>query len=260
VSELTPHAARNRAAWDAYADEYQRLHSAQLDASGGDAWGMWQQPEASLGVLGDVSGLDVLELGCGAARWSAALARRGARCTALDLSPRQIELARATVAGLDVTLVEASAEDVPLPDASFDVIFTDHGAFTFADPLLVMPQCARLLRPGGLLAFSMMTPIVDLVWPLDVDDPTQCFVRDYFDLRSGDDGRTVGFQLPYGAWVRLFREHGFVIEDLIELRPPAGAVSSYRSAAATEWARRWPIEHIWKARSQPGALPTAAFG
>jgi SAM-dependent methyltransferase len=250
MTDLTPHAARNRAAWDAFADEYQRLHGAQLDASGGDAWGMWQVPEAELGVLGDVAGRDVLELACGAARWSIGLARRGARCTGLDLSSRQIEMARETVAaaGVEVALVEASAEAVPLPDASFDIVFTDHGAFTFADPLLVMAQCARLLRPGGLLAFSTVTPIADLVWPLDADDPTQCFVRDYFDLRSGDDDAMVGFQLPYGAWIRLFREHGFVVEDLLEPRPPEGATSSYRSAAATQWARRWPIEHIWKAR------------
>jgi SAM-dependent methyltransferase len=213
---------------------------------------MWQQPEAELGVLGDVAGRDVLELACGAARWSIALARRGARCTALDLSPRQLELARETVAaaGVEVALVEASAEAVPLPDGGFDVVFSDHGAFTFADPLLVMAECARLLRPGGLLAFSTVTPIADLVWPLDVDDPTQCFVRDYFDLRSGDEGQMTGFQLPYGAWIRLFRQHGFVVEDLIELRPRTGAASSYRSAAATEWARRWPIEHIWKARRE----------
>jgi SAM-dependent methyltransferase len=250
MSELTPHAARNRAAWDAYADDYQRRHGPQLEASGGDAWGMWQAPESELQVLGDVAGRDVLEIGCGAARWSIGLARRGARSTGLDVSPRQIEIARETVAaaGVEVALVEASAEAVPLPDASFDIVFTDHGAFTFADPLLVMPECARLLRPGGLLAFSTVTPIADLVWPLDAEDPTQCFVRDYFDLRSGDDDAMVGFQLPYGAWIRLFAAHGFVIEDLIELRPPAGAPSSYRSAAATQWARRWPIEHIWKAR------------
>lgn len=249
MTDLTPHAARNRAAWDAFADEYEHLHGAQLEGSGGDAWGMWQVPEAELGVLGDVAGLDVLELSCGAARWSVALARRGAHCTALDLSSRQLELARGTVAaaGVEVALVEASAESVPLADASFDIVFTDHGGFTFADPLLVMPQCARLLRPGGLLAFSTVTPIVDLVWPLDADDPTQCFVRDYFDLHSGD-GHTIGFQLPYGGWLRLFRANGFVVEDLIELRPPDGVASSYRSAAATEWARRWPIEHIWVAR------------
>ncbi len=251
MTELTPHASRNRAFWDGFADEYQQLHGEQLEASGGDAWGMWQVPEAEIGVLGDVAGLDVLELACGAARWSIGLARRGARCTALDLSARQLQLARETVAargrrghagrGL-------SAEAVPLPDGASISSSPTTARSRSPIPLLVMPECARLLRPGGLLAFSMMTPIVDLVWPLDADDPTQCFVRDYFDLRSGDDGQTVGFQLPYGAWIRLFGEHGFVVEDLIELRPPDGATTTYRSEAATQWARRWPIEHIWKAR------------
>ena len=39
------------------------------------AWGAWRRPESELQVLGDVTGRDVLELGCGAAQWSAALAR-----------------------------------------------------------------------------------------------------------------------------------------------------------------------------------------
>jgi len=247
---LTSHAARNRAAWEATSDAYQARHGAQLEASGGAAWGMWQLPEDDLRVLGDVAGLDVLELGCGAAQWSIALARRGARATGLDLSPRQLAHARAAVAaaGVDVTLVEASAESVPLPDAGFDVVFCDHGAFSFADPLRLVPECARLLRSGGLLAFCTTTPIADLVWPLPDDDPGERFVRDYYDLRCADDGEHVGFQLPYGTWIGLLRSHGFAIDDLIELRPPEGATSSYRSAAATEWARRWPIEHIWKAR------------
>ena len=40
---------------------------------------MWQLPESELRVLGDVSGRDVLEFGCGAAQWSIALAAQGAR-------------------------------------------------------------------------------------------------------------------------------------------------------------------------------------
>lgn len=247
---LTPHAARNRAAWDGYADAYEARHGAQLEASGGAAWGMWQRPEDELCVLGEVAGRDVLELGCGAARWSIALARRGARAVGLDLSARQLEHARSAVrdAGVDVRLVEGSAEAVPLPDASFDVVFTDHGAFTFADPLLVMPECARLLRPGGRLAFSTVTPIADLLWALDDDDPGERVIRDYFDLRAYDDDQMVGFQLPYGEWIRLFVANGFVVEDLVELRPPEGEESSYRSPASTAWARRWPLEHVWKAR------------
>src|SRR5665811_2471242 len=100
--------------------------------------------------------LDILELGCGAAQWSIALALRGARPVGLDLSERQLEHARRLMAeaGVDFPLVHASAEAVPLPDATFDIVFCDFGAMTFADPYRTVPQATRLLRPGGLFAFS----------------------------------------------------------------------------------------------------------
>ena len=56
------------------------------------------------------------------------------------------------------------------------------------------------------------------------------------------------FQLPYGDWIRLFRANGFVIEDLLELRPEPDATSSYRDDVDRDWARRWPAEHIWRVR------------
>lgn len=67
------------------------------------AWGVWQIPEAELNVLGDVREKDILKFGCGAAQWSIALAKAGARPVGLDLSDRQLEHARAlmTQAGLD---------------------------------------------------------------------------------------------------------------------------------------------------------------
>ena len=58
---------------------------------------------------------------------------------------------------------------MPLPDASFDIVFCDHGAMTFADPYRTVPEASRLLRPGGLFAFSHHTPIESIAWPLDGD-------------------------------------------------------------------------------------------
>ena len=74
-------------------------------------------------------------------------------------------------AGVDFPLVHGSAEATGFPDASFDIAFCDHGAMSFADPYRTVPEAARLLRPGGLLAFSMHTPIIDLVWELGADHP-----------------------------------------------------------------------------------------
>jgi SAM-dependent methyltransferase len=247
---LTPHADRNRSAWDAMSDDYQGRNGPQLEASGGLAWGVWQIPESELNVLGDVRDKDMLELGCGAAQWSIALARAGARPVGLDLSARQLEHARTLMAeaGLDVPLVQASAESVPFPDASFDIVFCDYGAMTFADPYLTVPEVARLLRPGGLFAFSHATPIRQIAWPLDAERAGDRLVYDYFGMHAFDDGQTIDFNLPYGEWIRLFRRCGFTIEDLIEPRPAADAVSTYRDEQERDWSRRWPGESIWRLR------------
>ncbi|HET9545700.1 MAG TPA: hypothetical protein VFO88_08980, partial [Gaiellaceae bacterium] len=61
----------------------------------------------------------------------------------------------------------------------------------------------------------------------------------------------VEFDLPYGEWIRVFREAGLSVEVLVEVRPPEGAASTYRNAAETEFARGWPMEQIWKARKTP---------
>jgi SAM-dependent methyltransferase len=247
---LTAHASRNREAWNASSDEYQSRHGGQLADSGGLAWGTAQIPEAELQVLGEVAGREILELGCGAAQWSIALAGRGAHPVGLDLSERQLEHARRLMAeaGVDFPLIHASAEAVPLPDASFDIVFCDFGAMTFADPYRTVPEAARLLRPGGLFAFSHESPIATICWPLDADEVGDRLVVDYFGLHAIDDGVHVSFQLPFGEWIRLFRASGFTIEDCLEPRPGPEATSSYRSAASLAWARRWPAETIWRLR------------
>jgi ubiquinone/menaquinone biosynthesis C-methylase UbiE len=155
---LSSSAEQNRRWWDRTSDEYQERHR-EFIGNADPRWGMWQLPESELKILGDVSGKDVLELGCGAAQWSILLAKQGARPVGLDNSQRQLDHARRLMAeaGVDFPLVHSSAEDVPLPDGSFDVVFCDHGAFSFADPYRLVPEASRLLRPGGLLAFSMLS-------------------------------------------------------------------------------------------------------
>src|SRR5712691_4154469 len=217
-SPLSEHARKNRAMWEASIDSYEQQHATALSGEKAMAWGMWRIPEEELHILGEVSGKDVLELGCGAARWSIALAGRGARPVGLDFSSRQLQYARRLMkeAGVDFPLVEASAEDVPLPDASFDIVFCDWGAMTFCDPVRTVPEAARLLRPGGLFAFSTATPIQVLCQNLQTDQVERTLVNDYFGMKRMEWEKEVNFQLPYGEWIRLFRRAGFVVEDLFE--------------------------------------------
>jgi len=94
----------------------------------------------------------------------------------------------------------------------------------------------------------LATPVVTS--PVQTDQLTNRLVNDYFGMQRLEWEDEVDFQLPYGEWIRLFRQHSMLIEDLIETQPPNGATSTYRDAAETKWARHWPMENIWKLRKE----------
>jgi SAM-dependent methyltransferase len=252
VSARRSHEQHNREFWDADADDYQALHGDDLTRRA-RAWGAWRIPESELGVLGDVSGRDVLEFGCGAGQWSIALASNGARPVGLDQSVVQLTHARANCdsAGATLPLVAASGEATPFRNASFDVVFCDHGAMSFCDPAVTVREVARLLRPRGLIAFCHATPLVYLTWDTRRERQDTRLHRSYWELGRMDfDEGTIDFQLPHGEWIRLLRAHGFDVEDLIELRPPEGGTTTYDEFVPAGWARRWPAEQIWRARKR----------
>ena len=243
---MSSHVRHNRAFWDADADDYQAAHGDQL-AHAPTAWGAYRVPEAELQILGPVAGLDVLELGCGAAQWSIALAAQGARVVGLDVSQAQLSHARLGAPAL--TLVQASGEQLPFAGESFDIVFCDHGAMSFCDPEISTAECARLLRPGGLLAFCCTHPMLYLTWDDAREQQTRKLQIDYEQLgRMALEEGTIDWVLPPGAWVRVLRANGFEVDDLVELCAADGATTTYAEFAPPKWARRWPAEWIWKAR------------
>ena len=247
--ELTEHAQRNKAEWEKAAAEYEESGRRGWSGEKPPSWGIWHIPEAELRVLPDVVGKDVVELGCGTAYWSAWLARMGAKPVGIDITDAQLANARKFMAeyGPEFPLIQASAEDVPLPDASFDIAFSEYGASIWCDPDLWVPEAARLLRPGGELIF-----LCNGVLAVLTDDPPNehQLVRDYFGMRRFEwpDDEGVDFHLGYGEWIRVFRDNGFEVEDLIELQAAAEGPETRYEWMNRAWAHRWPSEEIWKAR------------
>lgn len=252
------HERANRAFWDADADDYQAAHAADLDGRP-EAWGVWRIPEVEVlafgdGGLGALRDLDVLEYGCGAAQWSVALAARGARPVGLDISAAQLAHARcaARTRGVALRLVCASGEAAPFADASFDLVFCDHGALSFCDPEVAVPECARVLRPGGRLVFCHTTPLVYLTWDPARRRQTRRLVTPWRERWFFDSGEgTVDAVWSHGAWIRCFRRAGLVVENLIELAPPPGATTTFDDFVPAAWARRWPAEQIWCCTRMP---------
>lgn len=244
---------RNRELWTRSNAEYTDASARAAWASEEITWGMWGVPESGLGLLGDVAGRDVVELGCGTAYFGSWLARRGARVVGVDPTPAQLETARRLMreTGLEFDLVEAAAEDVPLPDGSFDLVLSEYGASIWADPHRWVAEAARLLRPGGELVFLRNSTLLILCAP-DTGRVSETLHRSQFGMHRFEwpDGG-VEFHLAHGDWIALLRAHGFEVERLVELQAPETARDhEYYDFVAAEWARRWPAEEIWQARKR----------
>jgi SAM-dependent methyltransferase len=248
--ELPDYVPRNIAVWTKTNAEYTGPNARGSWAREDVSWGIFVIPESELGVLGDVAGLDVVELGCGTAYFSAKLARLGARPVGVDPTPAQLATAREMQAefGLDFPLIEAAAEAIPLPDASFDLALSEYGASIWADPYRWIPEAARLLRPGGRLIFLRNSTIVTLCQALDgATEQLQRPLRELRRIEWPDTGE-VEFHLPIGELVDLLRQNGFQLDRLLELYAPEGAEThSYYDFVTGEWARQWPAEELWVA-------------
>jgi len=251
MTRISDDAKRNREQWTKANAEFTDSRARHCWAAREITWGVFAIPETSLNTLGQVDGLDVVELGCGTAYVSAWLARRGAHPVAVDVTPAQLATARRCQSefAIDFPLVEASAENVPLASGSFDLAISEYGASIWCDPTLWIPEAHRLLRPGGRLWFLRNSPLSILCAP-DEGVAGETLQRPQRGLGRlewpGELG--VEWQLPHGELFRLLRRTGFDVIDLVELYPPDDAVDhSYYYTASVDWARKWPSEEIWVA-------------
>lgn len=259
LSGLSDHETRNRAWWNGDAPRWVAAAEQNWAEDAAPHWGIWHVPEAELHALPmgleGVEGMDVVELGCGTAYWSAWLARAGARPVGVDVSEAQLETARAMQArfGPEFPLVHAGAEDVPLDGGAFDLAFSEYGASIWCDPYTWIPEAARLLRPGGFLVF-LVGSVVGMLCAGDEDEPLGTeLVRAQRDLHRiewpDDDG--IEFHLPHGKLMDLLRETGFEDVRLTEVYAPdddGADPDEVVHYARRGWARRWPVEEIWSAR------------
>jgi SAM-dependent methyltransferase len=219
-------ARANRAWWDVEADGYYAEHGAFL---GDDdfVWGPEGLREADAGLLGQISGKQLLEIGAGAAQCSRYAARRGGRVVATDISGGMLRrglnlnLGFTLESGLTVPLVQCDATSLPFGDGSFDTVFTAYGAVPFvASSAAVMAEAARVLRAGGRFVFSTTHPIR---WALPDDPgyPGLTVTNSYFDRTpyvEEESGVTtyVEHHRTLGDRVRELTAAGLALVDLVE--------------------------------------------
>jgi SAM-dependent methyltransferase len=253
MPDLPDYVLSNKAHWTRANAQYTDARARNAWGSESVTWGVFNAPEEHVLALPDITGKDVIELGCGTAYFAAWLKRRGARrVVGVDVTPAQLVTAARLneETGLGLELFEANAEAVPLPDASFDVALSEYGASIWCDPKLWIPEAARLLREGGELVFLRNSTLSMLCMPNEgqIRKELQRPQRGMNKLQWPDSAE-VEFHLGHGDMFRLLTNSGFKVIDLIELYAAADATDhAYYSYVPAEWARQWPAEEIWRAR------------
>jgi ubiquinone/menaquinone biosynthesis C-methylase UbiE len=182
MTDSQKHLDMNRTAWDtAHPDLRNRRRSDWADDIRRGESG---RPPTEVSLMGDVCGLDVMQLSCaGDATQAFWLANEGARVTACDFSPNAIDIAREHAAdfGIDITfVVDDSQRLTTQADASFDWVHADYNTSYYEDLPLACRNWYRVLRPGGRLILHETHPMMNCMdW--QGDPPRLAVLRSYFD-------------------------------------------------------------------------------
>lgn len=202
--------------WNAWSEEFQEAGGHSIAVAFGPG-----APEGDdLGLLGDVSGQNAIELGCGGGQFGIALAQQGATVTGVDISEEQLDYARtlAEEHDVDIEFLHRSVTDLSgIQDDAFDLAFSAF-AFQWVDDLgACFREAARVLRDGGRLVFSVDHPYYKIV-----DTDSHEVTRSYFTdeprrvYSESLDAEMVVYSRGIGETVQLLTEAGFTVEAIRE--------------------------------------------
>ena len=119
------------------------------------------EPAARLVTYAGIErGQRVLDVACGTGVVAVTAARIGAHVTGLDLTPALLDAARenARIAAVSVDWHEGDAEALPFDADTFDVVVSQYGHIFAPRPDVTIGEMLRVLKPGGVIAFSTWPP------------------------------------------------------------------------------------------------------
>ena len=244
--------ALNQALWAVMNERFTDAAAEDMWSRAGTTWGLLRGAERAARGPGWVDGLDVVELACGTAYFSAWLARAGARTVAVDISHEQLVTARRmqVQVGPVFPLVQGDGDRVPLAGGRYDLVVSEHGAAVWCDPEKWLPEAARLLRPGGRLVFMTNSQPLLAVRPAPRKGVAgERLLRGQRETLPGAVARRRGRVPPLArglgavaARVRL-RGRG----PARDLRAAGGDDHAFYEIVSKDWATRWPAEELWVA-------------
>lgn len=226
--------------WDQFADKYQSQAAIATDAA---HWGPDIPDESELRLLGDVKGKRVLELGCGAAQSSIALARAGATAIGVDSSAGQLAHARRLCEANEVKVDLRQGDMADLAFLRADSIDAALSSFAFQyveDLNRVFRQVHRVMKVGAPLVFSLPHPAFSVIDEGSGTPPR--LERSYFERgveRYNWEG--IDFSAYHHTFADLYMgliRSSYRVDLVLEPEPLAGAPRSWFWRDAMEWVPR----------------------
>lgn len=186
-------------------------------------------------ACGDVAGKRVLDVGCGEGRMCRWLTTQGAHSVGLDPTPEMVAEARSQHS--DGEYVEAGAERMPFPDASFDLALSYLTLIDIENYREAIREIARVLRPGGRLVIANLNSFVTTrprAWyQNDAGEKLHVAVEDYYDERAllleWGGVSIYNWHRPFEAYLQALLGAGMILETFEEPRPTLEAVAQQPS-------------------------------
>ncbi len=148
-----------RKSWDKIAEPYRKRYEISTDVV---HYGPLCPGEDKLHLLSDIRGKTIIDLGCGGGQNAVALAKMGARVTAVDFSPEQIRLAENLASDHNATIefITGEISDLSfLPKSGFDIAISACAIAYVPDIESSFAEAFRILKPGGKFILSDMNPL-----------------------------------------------------------------------------------------------------
>ncbi len=194
-----------------------------------NAWNALYERPAVLRLAGDVSGLRVLDAGCGGGAHAAELVNRGADVVGIDSSAALLRIAERRLGGRGTFLRADLAEPLPFEDGSFDLVLSSLVLHYLEDWTFPLSEFHRVLRPRGRLVFSTHHPFMDhALSGHDNYFETYCFADSW---EKG--GRTISLKFwhrPLRAIVSSLGAADFSIHTIDEPDPEPAAAEKFPQA------------------------------
>jgi SAM-dependent methyltransferase len=196
---------------------YDEMGEAYADHGEVSVWNALYERPATIALLGDVAGRDVLDAGCGAGPLSAWLAENGANVVGIDGSSAMVALARERVRPPARFAVADLAAPLDFPDASFDLVVASLVLHYLEDWDGPLRELRRVLRPGGALVCSTHHLAMKEMPPPEDYFATE-LVHDRWEV-GGQEHDVTFWRRPLSAMFDAFAAAGLTVERVVEPQP-----------------------------------------